>query len=190
MKLFERLFRSKDRTPHLEPALPPRPEVLQQPEIDPDVLKQALHVGVDTHNEEEDGTCDERAADRYSPRPSWEEGGPKWDPYAREQSRAAKLQSARRSRARPGERLQYDRWALQPDKPPKLTHYQVLGVQPDAPIEQIERAYRRYAATVHPDKFFDNPNARAHAEGQLRELNGIMQILRDPAKRARYDNSI
>jgi curved DNA-binding protein CbpA len=57
-------------------------------------------------------------------------------------------------------------------------------------MKDIERAYRRYAASIHPDKFFDDPSAREQAEAKLRELNGIMQTLRDPVRRAMYDASL
>jgi DnaJ-class molecular chaperone len=57
-------------------------------------------------------------------------------------------------------------------------------------MKDIEQAYRRYAASIHPDKFFDDPPARKEAETKLRELNCIMQTLRDPMKRAVYDASL
>lgn len=39
--------------------------------------------------------------------------------------------------------------------PPKQDHYAVLGVSPDATMEDIKRAYRRLALTHHPDVSVD-----------------------------------
>ena len=95
-----------------------------------------------------------------------------WDPYSDDQSQATRIRTAR------------GRHALRPSKP---DYYSILGVRRDATDEQIERAYRRHAAHSHPDKFFADPQRRAQAEAQLKRLNAIMQVLRDPRRRDRYD---
>jgi len=160
----------------------PRPEVLQVPDP-PAETEFFSHLR---------SSQSEQAADESEPayrvRYDSDQLGPKWDPYDEEQSRANRIKSARR-RPEPGQRLEYDRWAIK-DKPPTVTHYQLLGVPPDATAAVIERAYRRYVADIHPDKFFDDPERRKEAESKLRELNAIMQILRDPLKRAQYDDTL
>lgn len=184
---MDRGRRSTEDAPAGPPSLPPRPEMLRQPDI-----QEPIHLAQgddETEIDEEGGELGVYTAGRYRHRPSVEEGGPRWDPYAEEQSRAARVKAHRQARGRPRGPVEYTRWEVT-DTPPKLTHYQLLGVQPDASIDQIERAYRRYAASIHPDKYFDDPEARAEAEGKLRELNAIMQTLRDPYQRARYDLSL
>jgi DnaJ-domain-containing protein 1 len=175
-------------------ALPPRVKVLLKYELDDEAVARARELlEAAVAKSEQDRGSDSGATsstERYRVRTSWEQGGPKWDPYAEEQSTAARVQSHRRSRTRAEAPRAYDRLAVRSEPKSQLTHYQLLGVKPDAPLDQIERAYRRYAASIHPDKFFDDPEARLQAEGKLRELNGIMQTLRDPRSRALYDSEL
>jgi DnaJ-domain-containing protein 1 len=190
-----RLFRWK-RTPVAEgpaeggAAMPPRPEVLRQPEIDEELRHRMRRPfgGAVIEDEFDDETLKVYSAGRYRVRPSWDDGGPKWDPYDENQSSGARVRSARSSRIRSHGPAGYQAEAA-PGDPARLSYYQVLGVRPDATSEQIEKAYRRYAASIHPDKFFGDPKASAQAEKNLRDLNALMQVLRDPAKRAAYDDS-
>lgn len=62
-------------------------------------------------------------------------------------------------------------------------YYQILGVNRDASIEEIKRAYRSLAVKYHPDK---NPGDK-EAEERFKEINEAYHILSDPAKRAKYD---
>ncbi len=39
--------------------------------------------------------------------------------------------------------------------------YEILGVEQDAPIEKIKKAYRKLALIYHPDRNRDNPEASA-----------------------------
>ncbi len=58
--------------------------------------------------------------------------------------------------------------------------YTVLGVDKDASLDDIKRAYRRLAHKYHPDK--DGGN-----EEKFKEVNAAYQILSDSNKRAQYD---
>lgn len=98
-----------------------------------------------------------------------------WNPYAPDQSRSSRARDARqRAKARPGTRSTPD-------------YYVLLGVPADASSLEIERAYRRHAAIVHPDRFFDQPSLRLQAEAKLRQLNEAATVLRDPERRQKYD---
>lgn len=66
----------------------------------------------------------------------------------------------------------------------KRDYYEVLGVAREASPEEIKRAYRRKAKELHPDK---NPEARARAEEQFKEMSEAYEVLSDPDKRAQYD---
>jgi curved DNA-binding protein CbpA len=64
--------------------------------------------------------------------------------------------------------------------------YQLLGVPPDAPREQIVLAWRRRARAEHPDA---RP-ADADAAARFRALAEAYRILGDPGRRADYDRAL
>ncbi|HEY8545829.1 MAG TPA: DnaJ domain-containing protein [Acidimicrobiales bacterium] len=59
------------------------------------------------------------------------------------------------------------------------TYYQVLGVVESASAKEIRAAYRQQARRRHPDA--------GGSEAEMQELNVAWTALRDPAKRALYD---
>ena len=62
--------------------------------------------------------------------------------------------------------------------------YEVLGVSKGASDAEIKKAYRKLARKYHPDLNRDNPKA---AEEKMKEVNVAYDILKDPQKRAQYD---
>jgi molecular chaperone DnaJ len=63
------------------------------------------------------------------------------------------------------------------------THYDRLGVSPDASTATIRDAYRRLARQHHPD-------ARAGDADSMSRINEAYRVLADPARRAVYDASL
>ena len=63
--------------------------------------------------------------------------------------------------------------------------YAVLGVRRDAKPDTIRRAYRKKAAKLHPDR---NPGDPA-ADAAYKELVDAYEVLSDPARRQRYDET-
>ena len=61
-------------------------------------------------------------------------------------------------------------------------YYAVLGVPRDAPEEDIKKAYRRLARQYHPDVSKD-----PEGERKFKEVAEAWATLRDPEKRAAYD---
>ena len=61
-------------------------------------------------------------------------------------------------------------------------YYAVLGVEPSAGDAEIKTAYRRLARKYHPDV-----SKEAGAEEEFRAVNEAYEALRDPQKRAAYD---
>lgn len=64
--------------------------------------------------------------------------------------------------------------------------YKILGVKRVANIEQIKKAYRDLAKKLHPDTSFLSGK---EANRRFIELNKAYNILKDPAKRKRYDHN-
>src|SRR5580658_5820164 len=65
----------------------------------------------------------------------------------------------------------------------KRDFYEVLGVDRNADMEEVKKAYRKLALKYHPDR---NPNDKA-AEEKFKELGHAYEILSDPQTRAAYD---
>lgn len=61
-------------------------------------------------------------------------------------------------------------------------YYKILGVSRDASQDDIKRAYRKLARKYHPDV-----SKEADAEAQFKEIGEAYEVLRDPEKRAAYD---
>lgn len=62
-------------------------------------------------------------------------------------------------------------------------YYEVLGVARGASDDEIKKAYRQLALKYHPDR---NPDD-SEAENKFKEAAEAYDVLRDPEKRARYD---
>src|SRR5947209_10826370 len=63
--------------------------------------------------------------------------------------------------------------------PTKRDYYEVLGVGKDASPDEIKKAFRRAAVQHHPDRGGD--------ETKFKEINEAYEVLKDDAKRKRYD---
>ena len=61
--------------------------------------------------------------------------------------------------------------------------YQELGVSKTASAEDIQKAFRKLAKTLHPDQ---NPGNKA-AEERFKRVVSAFDILRDPEKRRKFD---
>ncbi|MBP8646274.1 MAG: J domain-containing protein [Syntrophobacteraceae bacterium] len=62
-------------------------------------------------------------------------------------------------------------------------YYQVLGVSPEASIEDIKKAYRKQALETHPDRNPHDPGA----EDRFKKISEAYGVLMDSKKRAQYD---
>lgn len=62
-------------------------------------------------------------------------------------------------------------------------YYKILGVERNAPEQDIKKAYRKLAMKYHPDR---NQGDKA-AEDKFKEINEAYEVLGDKEKRSRYD---
>ncbi|MDQ6994838.1 MAG: molecular chaperone DnaJ [Mariprofundaceae bacterium] len=62
-------------------------------------------------------------------------------------------------------------------------YYEVLGINKDADVNMVKKAYRKLAMKYHPDR---NPDDEGAAE-KFREVTEAYEILSDADKRSRYD---
>lgn len=62
-------------------------------------------------------------------------------------------------------------------------YYKILGVDRNATLDDIKKAYRKQAKKYHPDANPNNPQA----EARFKEVNEAYEVLSDEAKRQRYD---
>ncbi|MFK7903251.1 MAG: DnaJ domain-containing protein, partial [Nitratireductor sp.] len=65
----------------------------------------------------------------------------------------------------------------------KPDYYETLGVNKGANEKELKSAFRKMAMKYHPDK---NPDDKL-SEAKFKELNEAYEILKDPQKRAAYD---
>ena len=61
-------------------------------------------------------------------------------------------------------------------------YYKIIGVNRDAKSDEIKRAYRKLARKYHPDV-----SKEKDAEAKFKEVGEAYEVLKDPEKRAAYD---
>lgn len=63
---------------------------------------------------------------------------------------------------------------------PKRDYYEVLGITKGSSADEIKKAFRKLAVKYHPDK-------EGGDETKFKEINEAYEVLKDDAKRQRYD---
>jgi len=72
---------------------------------------------------------------------------------------------------------------------PELDYYQLLGVAPACPQQDIDAAFRGESRRLHPDRHAAGatPEFRTQSNDVFKAVNDAYRTLRDPDARARYD---
>lgn len=73
---------------------------------------------------------------------------------------------------------------VMPEARPK-NHYELLGVEPDSPIDEVRKAYRRLARECHPDVATIGTGPFTMAQ-----INEAWRVLSNPDQRTLYDEQI
>lgn len=68
---------------------------------------------------------------------------------------------------------------------PDRTHYEVLGITPDANAAAVRAAWKLHVQAWHPDRF--SGAQREDAQKQTQLINEAYTVLRDAGRRAAYD---
>ena len=70
----------------------------------------------------------------------------------------------------------------------KKDYYEVLGVNKNSTDDEIKKAYKKLAIKWHPDKFAKaSESEKKSAEEKMKDINEAYDVLKDPKKRAQYD---
>jgi len=64
--------------------------------------------------------------------------------------------------------------------------YYILGLQPNCTLDEIKEAYRKLSKKLHPDL----NQGDAYFENRFKDVNEAFETLRDPGKRARFDEQL
>ena len=62
-----------------------------------------------------------------------------------------------------------------------MDYYNILGVHKTATQDEVKKAYRKLAMKNHPDR-------NGGDDSKFKQINEAYEVLKDPAKRAQYDN--
>ncbi|MFA5199817.1 MAG: molecular chaperone DnaJ [Candidatus Omnitrophota bacterium] len=68
----------------------------------------------------------------------------------------------------------------------KRDYYEILGVQKNASLEEVKKAYRELALKFHPDRVA--PEQKKEAETRFKEISEAYAVISDEQKRSLYDN--
>ena len=66
-------------------------------------------------------------------------------------------------------------------------YYTILGLNKDASLSEIKKAYRRLAVKFHPDKNLDDEDG--FFEKMFKDISEAYNILSDSEKKDEYDKS-
>ena len=71
-----------------------------------------------------------------------------------------------------------------------MTHYELLGISPEATREEIKQAYRKRALETHPDLRRGRPAEIKQASSKFVRISKAYATLIDPQERIKYDDTL
>lgn len=69
------------------------------------------------------------------------------------------------------------------------THYETLGVPPDANIDDIKKAFRKLSKETHPD-VVGGDVCKESALARFKEISNAAGVLSNPMERSKYDREL
>lgn len=74
-------------------------------------------------------------------------------------------------------------------KSQRKDYYKILGIERNASVDDIKKAYRKRALIHHPDRHANaTDNEKKEQEKKFKELGEAYSVLSDQKKKARYDS--
>lgn len=67
----------------------------------------------------------------------------------------------------------------------KFAHYDVFGISHASSAAEVNKAYRKLALKLHPDKL--GQNARPKSKEAFNAISNAYEVLKDPSSRSKYD---
>lgn len=73
----------------------------------------------------------------------------------------------------------------------QINYYEILGIDPSASVDEVRRAFHRFALQYHPDRLGTFPQDEQERRAQIyRKVSDGYRLLQEPKERSEYDRKL